>query len=69
MHGGGQRDRHPQGPGDDGVGLYEEAFITNHMEGFNYRFKGHEKVMNFSLLIIRKGLTMGLKDMKKETLK
>ena len=32
VHGGGQRDRHPQGPGDDGVWLYVEAFITNHME-------------------------------------
>ena len=30
MHAGGQRDRHPQGPGDDGVRLYEEVRPCHH---------------------------------------
>ena len=30
VHAGGQRDRHPQGPGDDGVWLYEEVRPCHH---------------------------------------
>ena len=30
VHAGGQRDRHPQGPGDDGVRLYEEVQPCHH---------------------------------------